>query len=151
ARRILDRLVGYKLSPVLWKRYYRGLSAGRVQSVAARLIVEREREIEKFKPEEYWTLTASLLSDAAKDTPIVAQLTQKDGKALDKFAINTQAKADQVVADLNGATYTVASVERTEVTRMPHAPFTTSTLQQEASRRLHYSSKQTMMFAQGLY
>lgn len=143
ARRVLDRLVGYKLSPVLWKRYFRGLSAGRVQSVATRLIVEREREILAFKPDEYWTITAFL--------PFEASLFSKDGKTLDKLAVPNEAAAKQILDELAGAPYTVAHVERTESTRMPHAPFTTSTLQQEANKRLHYSSKQTMMFAQGLY
>jgi DNA topoisomerase I len=143
ARRVLDRLVGYKLSPVLWKRYFRGLSAGRVQSVATRLIVEREREIEAFKPEEYWSITAFL--------PFPAELSGKDGKQLEKFDLSNEALVRTILDELDGATYTVANVERTESTRMPHAAFTTSTLQQEANKRLHYSSKQTMMFAQGLY
>ncbi len=151
ARRVLDRLVGYKLSPVLWKRYYRGLSAGRVQSVATRLIVDRETEINAFKPDEYWTITATLLSADHKETPIVAELTQHNGKALDKFAIPNEITSRKTVAALEGAPYTVAAVERTETSRMPHAPFTTSTLQQESNKRLRYSSKQTMMFAQGLY
>ncbi|MEK7638036.1 MAG: type I DNA topoisomerase [Patescibacteria group bacterium] len=151
ARRVLDRLVGYKLSPVLWKRYYRGLSAGRVQSVATRLIVDREREIEAFKPEEYWTITATLLSDEHKDIPIIAELSQRDGKPLDKFGIPDEITSKKILAALDGAPFTVAAVERTETSRMPHAPFTTSTLQQESNKRLHYSSKQTMMFAQGLY
>ena len=150
ARRVLDRLVGYKLSPVLWKRYYRGLSAGRVQSVAVRLIVDREREIEAFKPEEYWTITAAL-DAAGQSTPIEASLNSKGGKVLDKFAINNEGLAKAVLSELDGATYTVANVERAETSRMPHAPFTTSTMQQDANRRLRYSSKQTMMFAQGLY
>jgi DNA topoisomerase-1 len=151
ARRVLDRLVGYKLSPVLWKRYYRGLSAGRVQSVATRLIVDREREIEAFKPQEYWTVTATLLSDDHKDIPIIAELAQRDGKPLDKFAIHDELESRKTIAALEGTTFVVANVERTETSRMPHAPFTTSTLQQESNKRLHYSSKQTMMFAQGLY
>ncbi len=151
ARRVLDRLVGYKLSPVLWKRYYRGLSAGRVQSVATRLIVDREREIEAFKPAEYWTITATLLSDEHKDLPIIAQLTARDGKPLDKFDIPDEITSKKILAALDGSPFTVAAVERTETSRMPHAPFTTSTLQQESNKRLHYSSKQTMMFAQGLY
>lgn len=151
ARRVLDRLVGYKLSPVLWKRYYRGLSAGRVQSVATRLIVDREREIEAFKPEEYWTITATLLSDDHKDIPIIAELSQRDGKPLDKFGIPDELTSKKILAALDGAPFTVTAVERTETSRMPHAPFTTSTLQQESNKRLHYSSKQTMMFAQGLY
>lgn len=151
ARRVLDRLVGYKLSPVLWKRYYRGLSAGRVQSVAARLIVDREREIDAFKPQEYWSITATLLSDEHKDLPIVAELSQRDGKPLDKFAVPDEIGAKKILAAIESSPFTVASVERTELSRMPHAPFTTSTLQQESNKRLHYSSKQTMMFAQGLY
>jgi DNA topoisomerase-1 len=151
ARRVLDRLVGYKLSPVLWKRYYRGLSAGRVQSVAVKLIVDCEREIEAFKPTEYWSVIAMLEAAGGTATPIAAALNARDGKALDKFAVGTEADAKKVVAELDGATYTVAAVERTETSRMPHAPFTTSTMQQEANRRLRYSSKQTMMFAQGLY
>ena len=151
ARRVLDRLVGYKLSPVLWKRYYRGLSAGRVQSVATRLIADREREIQAFKPEEYWTLTATLLSDDHKEVPIIADLAKRDGKTLDKFAIPDEISSKKIIADLEGASYIVENVERVETSRMPHAPFTTSTLQQESNKRLHYSSKQTMMFAQGLY
>lgn len=147
ARRVLDRLVGYKVSPVLWKRYWRGLSAGRVQSVALRFIAEREKEIEAFKPEEYWTITAGL----GTDTPIIAQLASRDGKPLEKFDIPNQAASDAIVADLDGAEYQVANVERTASKRMPHAPFTTSTLQQEGARRLRFSSKQTMMFAQQLY
>jgi DNA topoisomerase-1 len=148
ARRVLDRLVGYKLSPVLWKRYYRGLSAGRVQSVATRLIVEREREIEAFKPEEYWTIGALF---GTETLPLTAALAQIDGKALDKFAIPSEARAKEILTDLEGAAYTIAAVERTQSSRMPHGPFTTSTMQQEANKRLRYSSKQTMMFAQGLY
>jgi len=151
ARRILDRLVGYKLSPVLWKRYYRGLSAGRVQSVATRLITDREREILAFKPDEYWTITATLLSDDHKEVPIIAELAQRDGTTLDKFAIPNEITSKKTIAELEGAHYIVEKVERVETSRMPHAPFTTSTLQQESNKRLHYSSKQTMMFAQGLY
>lgn len=148
ARRVLDRLVGYKLSPVLWKRYWRGLSAGRVQSVAVRVIVEREREIEAFKPEEYWTITAQL---EAQQKVLEAQLSAIDGKPLDKFGIPNKDRSDEIVKDLQDASYVVSDVRREEMKRMPHAPFTTSTLQQEANKRLHYSSKQTMMFAQGLY
>ncbi len=151
ARRVLDRLVGYKLSPVLWKRYYRGLSAGRVQSVAVRLIVDREREIEAFKPVEYWSITANLKSDSHPDTIISAQLSQHKGKPMDKFAVGSEIASKKILLALQGAQYRVANVERNETTRMPHAPFTTSTMQQDANKRLHYSSKQTMMFAQGLY
>jgi len=151
ARRVLDRLVGYKLSPVLWKRYWRGLSAGRVQSVAVRLIVEREREIEAFTPQEYWSITALLGSDRKPDLPLTAQLSAIDGKPADKFAVPTEADAKRITGELADTVFTVADVQRQESSRMPHAPFTTSTMQVEASRRLRFSSKQTMMFAQGLY
>jgi DNA topoisomerase-1 len=151
ARRVLDRLVGYKISPVLWKRYWRGLSAGRVQSVALRLVVEREAEINTFKPEEYWSIIATLTGAGNPSTPLQAALTAIDGKPLEKLGISTEARARDITAELERATYTVAHVERTETRRMPHAAFTTSTLQQEAAKRLRYSSKQTMMFAQGLY
>jgi len=149
ARRVLDRLVGYKLSPVLWKRYWRGLSAGRVQSVAVRLMVEREREIEKFKPEEYWSIIAQL--QAVEGPVFSAGLSESHGKAVEKLSIPNETAAKEIVDSLTGAPWTVKAVERKEASRMPHAPFTTSTLQQEASRRLRYSSRQTMMFAQGLY
>ena len=150
ARRILDRLVGYKLSPVLWKRFYRGLSAGRVQSVAVRLIVEREREIEKFKPEEYWTITA-FLDQQEKSRTIEAQLVQIGEKQLEKLSIKDEKQANDVVADLKETQYIVKDISKQEVTRSPSAPFTTSTLQQEGAKRLRFSSKQTMMFAQQLY
>jgi DNA topoisomerase-1 len=149
ARRVLDRLVGYKISPILWKRYYRGLSAGRVQSVAVKLIVEREREIEKFVPDEYWTLTALLTTDAGES--IQAQLAQVNGKPIEKLDIKHQTDVDRIISELDRASYVVNNVERTETMRNPHAAFTTSTLQQDASKRLHFSSKQTMMFAQQLY
>lgn len=151
ARRVLDRLVGYKLSPVLWKRYYRGLSAGRVQSVAVRLIVEREREIEKFKPDEYWTLTAMLQSADAKEIPIETHLIKIGDKTLEKLSISNEQEATKIVDDLQNAPYVVQNVDKSEMTRSPHAPFTTSTLQQDASKKLRFSSKQTMMFAQQLY
>jgi DNA topoisomerase-1 len=151
ARRVLDRLVGYKISPILWKRYWRGLSAGRVQSVALRLIVDREREIEAFTPVEYWSITAALTDPAHPEPPIIAQLSSVDGTPQDKLAVGTEAAARAITDELSGAAWRVAAVERKEATRMPHAPFTTSTLQQESSRRLRYSSKQTMMFAQALY
>lgn len=149
ARRILDRLVGYKLSPLLWKRYYRGLSAGRVQSVALRIIVDREREIQAFKPQEYWTVDATLLPEAG--TSFTAHLTGVDGKPLGDMDIASQTHADIITKDLEGAKWQVQDVQRTEVTRSPMAPFTTSTMQQTASRRLRFSSKQTMMLAQRLY
>ena len=147
ARRILDRIVGYKLSPFLWKKIVRGLSAGRVQSVAVRLIVDREREIEKFKPQEYWSITAHF--DEKK--PFTALLAAKDGQPLDKLAISSQTQANDIVADLTGASYGIQSIEKKEVKRAPPSPFTTSTLQQAASQRLGYSARQTMRLAQQLY
>ncbi|MBI2640812.1 MAG: type I DNA topoisomerase [Candidatus Sungbacteria bacterium] len=148
ARRILDRLVGYKLSPFLWKKIYRGLSAGRVQSVAVRLIVEREREIQEFKPEEYWTISALLKKN--KDE-FIAGLAKIGGEALDKFAIKNSREAGEIVKNLEDAEWTVENVEKRAVSKNPSPPFTTSTLQQEAFRRLGFSAKQTMMLAQQLY
>src|SRR3990167_6136254 len=132
ARRILDRIVGYKLSPFLWKKITRRLSAGRVQSVAVRLVAEREKEIEKFKPQEYWSITAHF--DEKK--PFTALLAAKDGQPLDKLAISSQTQANDIVADLTGASYGIQSIEKKEVKRAPPSPFTTSTLQQAASQRL---------------
>jgi len=151
ARRVLDRLVGYELSPFLWKKVTFGLSAGRVQSVIVRLIVEREMEILKFIPQEYWTVEAilALQSDASAKFP--ARLTRKDGETLDKFAIGTADAANALVSDLAKASWKVTSVERKTVRRSPNPPFTTSTLQQEANNRLGYPVKQTMMIAQKLY
>lgn len=150
ARRILDRLVGYELSPFLWRKIRYGLSAGRVQSVAVRLIVEREREIEKFIAEEYWSIEAEL-SKKDGGQNFVARLQKIDGKAIGKMGINNQAQADGIVTSLNGAEYKVEEIITKEVKRNPSAPFTTSTLQQEAARKLGYSAKQTMMLAQKLY
>ena len=149
ARRILDRLVGYELSPFLWKKVARGLSAGRVQSVAVRLIVEREREIQKFQPEEYWTVEAELAK--ASGEKFAAKLSAIAGKALEKFSLKTKDEAEAIVAELKNATATVTKIDRRTVHRSPGAPFTTSTLQQEANRRLGFSAKQTMMLAQNLY
>ena len=155
ARRILDRLVGYKLSPFLWKKVYRGLSAGRVQSVAVRLIVEREREIQNFKPQEYWTIIAILARDKIQDTrdkeTFDAILTKIGDKTLDKFAIPNQEEADKIVKNLNEADWLVENIEKKAVTKNPLPPLTTSTLQQDAFRRLGFSAKQTMMLAQQLY
>ncbi len=148
ARRILDRLVGYKLSPFLWKKVARGLSAGRVQSVAVRLIVEREREINSFKPEEYWTITADLKHQS--DT-IAAKLTTIDKKTLDKFAINSDSEAEKIKQDLIRQTFNVSKIESKDVKKNPYPPFTTSTLQQAANNRLGFSAKQTMVLAQQLY
>ena len=154
ARRILDRLVGYNLSPFLWKKIYRGLSAGRVQSVAVRIVIEREREIQKFKPEEYWTIEADLQKEkAAGDAPIIfgASLAKIDGKQLEKFAIRNTKAAEQIATALTGADWRVARVERRATTKNPPAPFTTSTLQQEAFARLNFGARQTMVIAQQLY
>src|ERR1700678_2311403 len=146
ARRVLDRLVGYKISPLLWDKVRRGLSAGRVQTVAVRVIVEREREVRAFISQEYWTLDANL---AAKKTPYFdARLFRK---AEDQPEIANQAAADALVADLEGSKYFVKSVGTKEKRRNPVAPFITSTLQQESSRKLRFSVKRTMMLAQQLY
>ncbi|MEA3249715.1 MAG: type I DNA topoisomerase [Patescibacteria group bacterium] len=150
ARRILDRLVGYKLSPFLWRKVARGLSAGRVQSVVVRLIVEREEEIKAFNPEEYWTIEAMLKKMSDSET-FSTRLTKKDGETLDKFALNNEKAAKAVLSDVKKADWKVESVEKKKVRKKPHPPFTTSTLQQEANNRLHFSSKQTMTLAQQLY
>lgn len=148
ARRILDRLVGYKLSPFLWKKVARGLSAGRVQSVALRLIVEREKEINSFIAEEYWTIEAELKNDTGS---ITARLFKKQEKTLDKFAIPNETSAREITNALQSATYTISNVERKKIKKHPYPPFTTSTLQQAANRILGYSAKQTMVLAQQLY
>ena len=150
ARRILDRLVGYELSPFLWKKLMRGLSAGRVQSAAVRLIVQREEEIKKFLAQEYWTVEA-LLSPANVDTPFSATLIQKDGKKLEKFDIPDKEAADAIVHASQKAKYTVAGVTKKEFRKIPAPPFTTSTLQQEGAKKLRFTARQTMMFAQQLY
>ncbi len=150
ARRILDRLVGYELSPFLWKKMFKGLSAGRVQSVAVRLIVDREREIEKFNPVEFWGIEAELSKKTPK-SEFIAKLTKKDGKILDKFAVKNKKEADEIVSDLKGVEYKVEKVVKKEVKRQPKPPFTTSSLQQAGANNLHFSAKQTMMFAQQLY
>lgn len=158
ARRVLDRLVGYELSPFLWKKVRRGLSAGRVQSVALRLIVEREREIKEFKAREYWTIEAIFTEDSPPGfrrtvlpLSFEATLHAIDGKKLEKFDVKTDAEAKKIVDDLEGAEYKVAKIERKESRRNPLPPFTTSTLQQEANKHLGFSAKQTMMLAQQLY
>ena len=149
ARRILDRLVGYELSPFLLRKIYRGPSAGRVQSVAVRLIVEREREIQKFKAEEYWTIEGKFLTP--NKAIIEAKLHSQNGKTLDKFAITSESAANDLVSILKKSNYRVAKIERKAIKKNAPAPFTTSLLQQEASRRLGLSPKQTMMIAQQLY
>jgi DNA topoisomerase-1 len=146
ARRILDRLVGYQISPILWAKVRRGLSAGRVQSVAVRLVVERETEIKAFKPEEYWSLEADL---AAKLPPqFRAKLAKVDGK---KAELTNGTITNGLVTELQKAIYEVTKVDRKERRRNPPAPFTTSKMQQDAANRLHFSAKKTMTIAQHLY
>ena len=150
ARRVLDRLVGYELSPFLWRKVARGLSAGRVQSVAVRLIVEREREIQAFKAEEYWSIEAEFAKRGAPEV-FDAKLHSKDGETLDKMAITSETEAKAILKTLDKASYAVESVEKKLTHRSPAAPFTTSTLQQDANNKLGFSAKQTMMIAQQLY
>lgn len=147
ARRVLDRIVGYKMSPVLWKKVKRGLSAGRVQSVAVRLICEREEEIENFVPEEYWNIYATLLDDNT-NTEFEARLANMNGK---KIEIHSQEEVDGILEDLKGAKYIVTEVKKGEKKRNPAPPFTTSTMQQEASRKINFTLKKTMSVAQTLY
>ena len=166
ARRILDRIVGYKLSPFLWKKVARGLSAGRVQSVALRLVVEREKEIQDFISQEYWSIIALLRkeknkvdeikispspSSVATDLVFEASLVKKDDKSIDKLEIKNEKEAKQIIEDLEGAKYEVEKVERKEVKKNPLPPFTTSTMQQEASRKLGFPARFTMGTAQKLY
>jgi len=146
ARRVLDRLVGYKISPLLWDKVRRGLSAGRVQTVALRLIVEREREIRAFQKQEYWTIDVSL--NAKKPPVLTARLNKRANETPE---ISNEATAKVIVDDLDGASYSVRSVTTREKRRNPVPPFITSTLQQESSRKLRFSVKRTMMLAQGLY
>ncbi|MCX6760532.1 MAG: type I DNA topoisomerase [Candidatus Nealsonbacteria bacterium] len=150
ARRVLDRIVGYKLSPFLWKKVARGLSAGRVQSVAVVLVVEREREIEKFIPQEYWSIEASLRKEKNKKE-FIASLVKKDDKPIDKLEIKNKEEADKIINDLTGAEYKVSNIEKKEVKRNPLPPFTTSTLQQAAWQKFKFSAKFTMQLAQRLY
>ena len=156
ARRILDRIVGYRLSPFLWKKVARGLSAGRVQSVAVRLVVEREREIQGFVPQEYWTIVATLLKIKdkrlkIKDNEFEAILVKENGKTIPKLGIKTKEEAEKIVKDLKRAEYEVTDIEKKEVKRNPLPPFTTSTLQQEAWQRFKWPAKLTMQIAQQLY
>ena len=148
ARRILDRIVGYELSPLLWKKVRRGLSAGRVQSVATRMVDDRDREIENFQPEEYWTLDANLLGNDAKKVPFAARYHGKNGK---KAELKSAGEVDAVVEETKNAVFTVKSVKRTDKQRSPSPPFTTSTMQQEASRKLSMTPRRTMAIAQQLY
>ena len=147
ARRVLDRIVGYKISPVLWKKVKRGLSAGRVQSVAVKLIVDREEEIEKFIPEEYWNIYANLL-DEKSNKDFVAHFTGCEGK---KIELHSKEEVDKILKEIEKAKYIVTDVKKGEKKRNPAPPFTTSTMQQEASRKINFTLKKTMSVAQGLY
>lgn len=148
ARRVLDRLVGYKLSPLLWKKVRIGLSAGRVQSVTVRLVVEKEREIEAFRSEEYWEIFVLVNSKQKEEKSFLTKLIEKNGQ---RIKVTTGEVAQVVVADLENSDYTVESVERREVVKHPPAPFTTSTMTQSAGRSLFWSAKKTMNVAQKLY
>ena len=147
ARRVLDRIVGYKISPILWKKVRRGLSAGRVQSVAVKLIVDREEEIEKFIPEEYWNIYVKLLDEKSKKT-FEAKFFGKDKK---KQEIHSQEEVNEILSNIKNAKYVVEEVKKGQKKRTPAPPFTTSTMQQEASRKLGFTLKKTMSVAQGLY
>ncbi len=150
-RRILDRIVGYKLSPFLWKKVRRGLSAGRVQSVAVRMIVDREEEIRSFESKEYWSIEARLTA-AASRKQFTAKLTSVNGEKLeDKLALPNKESVDKILQMLDGAAYEVEKVKKSVHKKSPSAPFTTSTLQQEASKRLGFQSRRTMKAAQELY
>lgn len=144
ARRVLDRLVGYEISPLLWRKIKRGLSAGRVQSAALKIICDREKERESFVPEEFWTMTVQL----KKGKVFEAKLAECDGK---KFTIRTKEESDKVISELKPDGYQVASVSEKERVRRPYAPFTTSSMQQEASNKLNFSTRKTMNIAQQLY
>lgn len=147
ARRVLDRIVGYKMSPILWKKVRRGLSAGRVQSVAVKLIVDREEEIENFIPEEYWNIYAILL-DENSDKTFTAKFYGKDGK---KVEVHSKEEVESILKAVEKGKYIVTNVKKGEKKRTPAPPFTTSTMQQEASRKLGFTLKKTMSVAQGLY
>lgn len=147
ARRVLDRIVGYKISPILWKKVKRGLSAGRVQSVAVKLIVDREEEIEKFIPEEYWNITVQLLEPKTEKT-FEANFYGKEGK---KLELHSKEDVDNIIKQIEKGQYIVTDVKKGEKKRTPAPPFTTSTMQQEASRKLGFTLKRTMSIAQGLY
>ena len=147
ARRILDRLVGYTISPLLWKKIKNGLSAGRVQSVALKYVCDREAEIEKFVEEEYWSLLAHLLLGKAV---LKAELYSIDGQRLER-QVQSEEEMNKILAELKEASFIVKSIQNRERQREPTAPYTTSKLQQDASNRLGFSSQKTMMLAQQLY
>ena len=148
ARRVLDRVVGYNLSPLLWRKIRRGLSAGRVQSVAVRLICDREQEIQAFNPEEYWTLTGQFQADKGAGPRFLAKLINLNGE---KLTISNQEEMEKVLKGLEGAKYQVAQIKKRQTRRNPAPPFTTSTLQQEAYRKLNFTARRTMRVAQQLY
>ena len=147
ARRVLDRIVGYQISPLLWAKVRKGLSAGRVQSVAVKLIVDREEEIEKFIPEEYWNIYAKLLKQKNKKQ-FEAKFVGKNGK---KIEIKNEEQVNEILKELENNKFIVKNVKKSEKKRSPVPPFTTSTMQQEASRKLGFTLKKTMSVAQGLY
>ena len=152
ARRILDRIVGYKLSPFLWKKVARGLSAGRVQSVTVRLVAEREKEIEDFISQEYWTIEAELQSQVDTDIKsFLAKLIKKDGEIIPKLGIKTKKQTQGIAKDLENTDYKIINIEKKEVRRNPLPPFMTSTLQREAWQKLRFPAKLTMWSAQQLY
>lgn len=172
ARRVLDRLVGYRLSPLLWRKVASGLSAGRVQSVAVRFVVEREEEIKKFKPEEYWVISVDLSKKTGTppvglaplrrelrsggrpegdDTKFNAVLVEKDNNKIGKLDVKNKSQSEKIKKDLSNAQYKVAEIKKEEKKRYPSPPFITSTLQQEAYRKLGFGAKKTMMIAQRLY
>jgi DNA topoisomerase-1 len=151
ARRILDRLVGYKLSPLLWKKIKRGLSAGRVQSVAVMLICDREEEIKAFIPVEFWNIEAELSKAQPDALTFKAHLVSRNGKKIEKLSLKNKEEADEILAGLQNAAYKVINVEAKQRRRSPYPPYITSTLQQDASRRLGFSSSKTMSVAQKLY
>lgn len=145
ARRILDRLVGYKISPLLWKKVKKGLSAGRVQSVAVKIILDRENEIDDFEPEEYWSITAKLTADG---NPFEAKFHKLNGA---KTELGSEAEVQAILKQIEGADFTIKEVKEKERSRNPSAPFTTSSLQQEAARKLNFRASKTMSVAQQLY
>jgi len=146
ARRILDRLVGYQISPILWRKVKRGLSAGRVQSVAVRIIVEREREIQAFEPVEYWSITATL--EGENPPEFLAKLAKQNNK---KINIPNQEASDKILSEITGKDFIIDTIKKKTTKRNPAPPFITSTLQQDAIRKLRFSAKKTMMIAQQLY
>src|SRR5690606_8641803 len=148
ARRALDYLVGFTLSPVLWRKLPGARSAGRVQSVALRLVVDRELEIERFRPQEYWSVEADLTADSP---PFTARLVKLDGKRIQRLDVTSEAMASAARAAIETGRFTIRSIEKKPVRRTPAPPFTTSTLQQEAARKLGFTAQRTMQAAQRLY